>query len=272
MSLRPAHETKHIAIIDYPFREHVFYLAQRDNGATNGTGLWLGAQCLTLYLADLLKNKSPSSGLSAGVNRPRVIELGSGIGLSALALASMGWDVIATDLQDVISAVLSSNVTRNGAQLPPSSSGIEVRILDWTVPPDLWVWDDPHSIASHCVQKPSYPVHHRPILAPPFDLIISSDTLYSAALVTPLLRTLHELCKVSIASSPEARSPPIYLCVERRDPGLIDRALSEAQNSWKFKVERVPHKRLARAMEKGGARWGKGDWDDVEIWKLSLQP
>ncbi|RDX56633.1 hypothetical protein OH76DRAFT_1369514 [Lentinus brumalis] len=269
MSLRPAHETKHIPLLDYPFRDHVFHLAQRDNGATNGTGLWLGAQCLTLYLADLLKNKSPSSGLSAGANRPRVIELGSGIGLSALALASIGWDVIATDLPDVISAVLSSNISRNRVQLPPSSGGIEVRVLDWTVPPDLWVWDNPQSIASHCVEK-SLAVHQHPILAPPFDLIISSDTLYSAALVTPLLRALHELCKVSIASSPEVRSPPIYLCVERRDPGLMDHALSEARDTWKFKVERVPHKRLARAMDKGGARWEKGEWDDVEIWKLSL--
>lgn len=188
-----------------------------------------------------------------------------------LALASTGWDVIATDLEDVISAVLSSNVSRNGAQLPPSSGGIEVRILDWTVPPDQWVWDDPKSISSHCVEKPPIADYQRPILAPPFDLIISSDTLYSAALVTPLLRALHELCKVSIASSPEARSPPIYLCVERRDPGLIDHALSEARESWKFKVERVPHRRLAKAMEKGGARWEKGEWDDVEIWKLSLQ-
>ena len=89
MLLRPAHETKHIAILEYPFRDHVFQLAQRDNGATNGTGLWLGAQCLTLYLADLLKNKPPSSGLSAGANRPRVIELGSGIGLSACVLIAV---------------------------------------------------------------------------------------------------------------------------------------------------------------------------------------
>ena len=87
MALRPAHETKHIPLLQYPFRTHTFHLTQLDNGATNGTGLWLGAQCLSLYLSDLfrLRNKSTSpSCLSAGAQRPNtVIELGSGIGLSA---------------------------------------------------------------------------------------------------------------------------------------------------------------------------------------------
>lgn len=181
----------------------------------------------------------------------------------------MGWDVLATDLQDVISSVLSSNISRNRPQMSPSSGAIEVRVLDWSVPPDQWVWDDCTRIASQVVQKYSPTARHSPILAPPFDLIISSDTLYTADLVTPLLRTLHELCKVSI-SSPEARSPPIYLCVERRDPGLINRALSEARNRWNYQVEIVPHKRLAKAMAKGGAHWEMGDWDGVEIWKLTL--
>lgn len=85
MALRPAHETKHIPLLQYPFRAHLFHLTQLDNGATNGTGLWLGAQCLSLYLSDLLRNKSASpSGLSTGAQRPnKAIELGSGIGLSA---------------------------------------------------------------------------------------------------------------------------------------------------------------------------------------------
>ena len=85
MAVRPAHETKHIPLLEHPFRDSVFHLAQRDNGATNGTGLWLGAQCLSFYLADALKYKAPSSAVHspAGTPRPRAIELGSGIGLSA---------------------------------------------------------------------------------------------------------------------------------------------------------------------------------------------
>ncbi|EJF65975.1 hypothetical protein DICSQDRAFT_132150 [Dichomitus squalens LYAD-421 SS1] len=86
MALRPAHETKHVPLLHYPFRSHIFHLLQLDNGATNGTGLWLGAQCLSLYLSDLLKNKSSTStsGSSPGAKRPiRAIELGSGVGLTA---------------------------------------------------------------------------------------------------------------------------------------------------------------------------------------------
>ena len=86
MALRPAHETKHVPLLQYPFRSHIFHLVQLDNGATNGTGLWLGAQCMSLYLSDLLKNKSSTStsGPFAGAKRRnRAIELGSGIGLSA---------------------------------------------------------------------------------------------------------------------------------------------------------------------------------------------
>ncbi|KAI0748253.1 hypothetical protein C8Q80DRAFT_1170895 [Daedaleopsis nitida] len=272
MPILPAHETKHIPLLVYPFGPAHFHLAQRDNGVTNGTGLWLGAQCLSLYLAESLKNKSQSPGTSAGGNRPRAIELGSGIGLSALVLASMGWDVIATDLQDTISAVLASNISRNRSQLPPNSGAIEVRVLDWTVSPDHWVWDDLNTIASPHVEKASCMAHQSSILGPPFDLIISSDTLYSAELVTPLLRALRELCNVSISSSPEVRPPPIYLAIERRDPEFIDRALSEATNFWDFKVERVPHKKVAKAMEKGGVCWERGAWDGVEVWKLSIHP
>ena len=90
--LRPAHETKHIPILDYPFRALRFHLAQLDNGASNGTALWLGAQCLSLYLADNLKHRSPSSpgstALAPDGKRPRVIELGSGIGLSACVFSA----------------------------------------------------------------------------------------------------------------------------------------------------------------------------------------
>ena len=192
-------------------------------------------------------------------------------GLLSLALASMGWDVIATDLQDVISSVLSPNISRNGAHLPLGSGAIEVRVLDWTVPPDQWVWDDPNIIASQQFEKLPSTGQDSPILGPPFDLILSSDTLYLAELVTPLMRSLHRLSRLSVSVSAEARAPPVYLCLERRDPGLTDRALTEAKEVWNFKVERVSHKKLVKAMEKGGARWERGEWDDVEIWKLVLQ-
>lgn len=182
----------------------------------------------------------------------------------------MGWDVVATDLPDVVSAVLSGNVARNLSQLPPDSGTIQVRILDWTVPPDQWSWDGGESIASvsnsHAVQIRGDAEY----LGPPFDLIISSDTLYVPDIVQPLLRTLHALSMQSVlVSSPPSRLPVIYICLERRDPTLIDYALSEAKN-WDFNVVRVSHKKVTKAMEKGGAKWDKKDWEGVEIWRMTL--
>lgn len=77
----PAHETKHVAELSYTFENTVFRLAQLDNGISNGTALWLGAQCLSAYLAQVYSNKRRTKLVST--KRPRVIELGSGIGLSA---------------------------------------------------------------------------------------------------------------------------------------------------------------------------------------------
>ena len=80
----PAHETKHVPSLDYPFKASSFRLAQRDNGDSNGTALWLGAQCLSLFLADHYASKHSHDPKSA--IRPKAIELGSGIGLTAYVL------------------------------------------------------------------------------------------------------------------------------------------------------------------------------------------
>lgn len=69
----PAHLTKHLSTLTYPIADRLFLLSQLDDGQSNGTALWLGAQCLSAFLAH---NIPPGS-------RPRVVELGSGIGLTA---------------------------------------------------------------------------------------------------------------------------------------------------------------------------------------------
>ncbi|KAI0724070.1 hypothetical protein C8Q72DRAFT_889829 [Fomitopsis betulina] len=262
LSPRPAHRTKHLALLRYPFRNTLFDLIQSNNGLTNGTALWLGSQCLSLYLADALRLKAPPG------RRLRAIELGSGVGLSALALCSMGWDVLATDLPDVISGVLESNIARNASHLPVGRGTVQVRALDWTVPPEQWVWDNSTFIG--LLGGPQRPQpEHVETCGPPFDLIISSDTLYATDIVHPLFRTLHVLCTLS--AKPGCRPPPIYLAIERRDPALIDRALADAVTTWGFTTERVLHRKVAKALEKGGAKWDKDDWDGVEIWKLTLE-
>lgn len=83
----PAHKTKHIAELDYTFLQSTFRLSQLDNGHSNGTALWLGAQCLSAFLAHVYGNKHRAKQADAA-KRPRVIELGSGIGLSAYVIVS----------------------------------------------------------------------------------------------------------------------------------------------------------------------------------------
>ncbi|KAI0079963.1 hypothetical protein K474DRAFT_1591189 [Panus rudis PR-1116 ss-1] len=247
---RPAHETKHLRVLAYPFRTFSFHLAQLDNGRTNGSALWLGAQILSSFLAQThTRRKAVADAEHDEQPRPRVVELGSGMGLSALALAALGWDVLATDLPDVISSVLAENIARNIANLPGT---VQVRILNWAISPSKWVWDNDGSL-----------------LGPPFDMIISADTLYDIALVDPLLRAIHTLCTLSLSSS--GRAPCAYICLERRDPVLIDHALAAAESTWNFTTERIPRRKVAKAMEKEGLRWTAEDWEGIEIWKLTLR-
>jgi hypothetical protein len=76
-----AHHTKHLPILAYFFNRTAFHLLQRDDGISNGTALWLGAQILSIYLAAQFEDKSRNT-ITDGV-RPKAIELGSGIGLMA---------------------------------------------------------------------------------------------------------------------------------------------------------------------------------------------
>lgn len=192
----------------------------------------------------------------------------SGCHHRSLALSSLGWDVLATDVSNVIAAVLRENISTNAAVMTGDPGLIEVRELDWTVPPSDWTWADHESITSPsqtCLTESSE------LLRPPFDLIVTSDTLYTQSLCTPLLRSLHALSAQSVQSTSKcSRSPPVYICVERRDPALINRVLSEAKDTWGFVVERVPQKKLTKSMEKGALVWTKDDWDGVEIWRMTL--
>lgn len=262
LAMLPSHNTKHLPLLRFPFVNSTFYLAQRDDGICNGTALWLAGQCLALYFAEHHVPTYPP--------RPRAIELGSGVGLTAwvlrqfnavsirsqlkinkrLALASLGWDVLATDIDLVISSVLSNNIRANLVQLPEHSGRVEVHELDWLVSPAEWKWD----IASN----------------PPYDLIYAADTIYKSELVEPLLRTIHALSTLSRSSSAPPRSPLILLCIERRDPPLVDRLLDDARNIWNFSVERIPRKRLSKALDKHGAQWDNADWEGIELWKLRL--
>ncbi|KAF5365577.1 hypothetical protein D9758_003224 [Tetrapyrgos nigripes] len=224
---------------------HSFHLVQSDDTHNNGTTLWLGGRILSLYLL----NYKPATS---------VIELGSGIGLTSLTLAAKGWSAVyATDTDCVIRSVLATNIQNNNPH-------IRVRELDWLVDPSNWVWDDKSIIASQQSTLSSNP------LTQPFDLIVTADTVYEPSLVEPLFRAIHALCTQSRAVSPTSRAPPVLLCLDRRDPQMIDSVLEQASSKWHFHVQRVPSRKIKKAMEKNGVECDRSDWEGIEIWKLTL--
>ena len=194
-------------------------------------------------------------------------------------MAALGCDVLATDHNKVLSAVLQRNIHSNLASLPAHSGTIEVRELDWTILPEKWTWDSSTAISTSLPtadnpQQPGLTSDQRPTrstLVPPFDLIVSADTVYSLELIHPLLRTLHAICTASsLSTTLRNRSPLIYLCIERRDPALVDTTFLEAQYTWGFSISRISHRKVSKSMAKHGLKWAREDWDGVEIWKLKL--
>ena len=80
---RPAHQTKSEKNLKYSG----YSLRQSDDGATNGTTLWLGGQILSTYLPTLKLKRQPG----------KAIELGSGIGLSACEVSTPSASVRSPD-------------------------------------------------------------------------------------------------------------------------------------------------------------------------------
>ncbi|KAH0827085.1 hypothetical protein J3R83DRAFT_4771 [Lanmaoa asiatica] len=281
----PAHHTKHISSLTYPHLAHIFHLSQSDDGRSNGTALWLGAQILSLYLVYHLKPPLHQQ------RRPRAVELGSGVGLTAyvchlpaqspidpctscvvihgpalrprivnsLVLSALGYHVLATDTAHVCNSVLRHNIAANLPHLPTAAGSIQVRELDWNVESDRWAWNDSTRITPNGDASNKCGTDAEDLLGPPFDLIIASDTLYDESLVEPFFRTVRALA----ASSP-LRPPPLFLlALERRDPRLIDKALACAP----VPLTQVPIKKVRKALERAGIRWDRLDWEGVEIWR-----
>ena len=144
--------------------------------------------------------------------------------------------MIATDIPQVIESVLQRNINDGLAVI--EEGGIEVIPVDWT------------QVLSNGL----------PILLKgrKIDIITTSDTFYAPHLLVPLLETLHA---VSLESSTQ---PVIYVGLERRDPGLIDRAMEEAR-AMGLKLNRIDGGRVEKLMIDAG--WEVEEWDDVEIWK-----
>ena len=99
--------------------------------------LWPSARALARHLlengsARVRECESAKGDDWAGV---RVLELGCGVALPALALSARGADVLATDWYDDALRFARANAERNG--LPT----LRTRLLDWRQPPGGWGYD-----------------------------------------------------------------------------------------------------------------------------------
>ena len=173
---------------------------------------------------------------------------------------------MATDLPDVIDSVLAQNIASNLGRLPPDCGTIQIRALDWTASPAEWSWNDGAVIASATIPAALSSEVPATLLTAPFDLIITADTVYSPDLVEPLLRTLSHIYSISVVpnNAKKAHHPQLYVCIERRDPTLVDDFLDKARRI--FTVTRIQSRKVSEAMVLSGLLWSKEDWEGMEIW------
>lgn len=175
----------------------------------------------------------------------------------------MGYDVLSTDLDVIVNGNLGVNIRANEPTLQINGSNqprLETKVLDWFQDPAEWNWS---TIDGQDAQT----------LVPPFDLVVSADTVYTPDLSQPLLRSLRAL-SAPASSSRSSTSTQVYIVLERRDPELVTNFLESAERDWGFKCSRVDHSKLKRLVEskEGGLGWeDESVWEGVEIWKLKAR-
>jgi predicted nicotinamide N-methyase len=98
----------------------------------------------------------------------QVLELGSGTGLVGLAMASLGADVVLTDLPS-IHTNLARNLRDNDEIVRQRNGSTKSGILDWTEPTScqLFLHEEPETNKSHIMLDTKFPV------------IVAADSLYS---------------------------------------------------------------------------------------------
>lgn len=188
----------------------------------------------------------------------------------------MGYDVTTTDIDPPLTHVLRPNIARNATRM--SLPHVTAADLDWFTFPSL----DSEHIAS-LDDKRSIPEGCQDWLEP-WEAIVTTDTIYHADLVHPLLKTLRTL-SVLAASAKRINTnsnrsddqslpsyPSIYVALENRDPALVKVALDSAKD-YGFTVKRISQTRVDKCLAKSGWSWdrdAKQDYDGIQIWKWRL--
>ena len=195
----------------------------------------------------------------------------------SLVLASLGYRVTTTDISPSFEDVLVPNITNNtsskvredGNELSGGRAGwgkVVTAKLDWfdyigtveearTKALEWMTNNDPSPVSD----PPSATTSPNVV---PYDMIITTDTLYSPLLTLPLLSTLRSFSLLSPSSC-----PPIYVALETRDPTLIAHSLDLAKEMG-FSLKKIAGGRVDKALGKSGWGWtDREEWEGIEIWK-----
>jgi hypothetical protein len=192
---------------------------------------------------------------------------------SRIVLAAMGYDVTTTDIEPPLSQVLRPNIERNMTRFALGS--ITATDLDWCTFPSNVSTVKP--LEEQDLASDSFANWHQP-----WDSIVTTDTIYHADLIEPLIKTLRTL-SILAASAKRIDSqhknpnetpsyPPIYVALENRDPKLVDSAL-DAAKAHGFILKRISQSRVDKGLLKSGWSWdrdAKQDYDGIQLWKWRL--
>lgn len=237
----PAYDTKHLSLLTCHVGESRYVLHQDNASGETGSTLWLSAQILIAYL---IRRHNPSHRRG----KKKVIELGSGIGLTALALRQiLHADVVASDCEAIL-PLLMRNIREN---VDPTLPGqVTVRRIDWCERQDR-CRDDAEEV---------------------FDMIVMSDVIYAPDLLQPLLDT------VMAFMSPRTT---LYLAQEVRVVSLLHEFLDMC--AQEMKISQIPEQELdaaiqAQLMKKPSCEDAihqtleeTKDWSGVAIYKMKLK-
>ncbi|KRY34960.1 Cleft lip and palate transmembrane protein 1 [Trichinella spiralis] len=142
-----------------------------------GVQLWNGAVLMAEFVLTIPEQ----------FYKKRVLELGCGIGLTAICLATAGACVLATDVNDDCLKLCRKNCDEN-SHLMRSGGSVEVRRFDWSAPAEVdwssWLL--------------------------PVDVIVCADLIYEI----DLNETLFSLLQNCVRSN--GKKTTIYFCVEKR--------------------------------------------------------
>lgn len=188
----------------------------------------------------------------------------------------MGYDVTTTDIEPPLSQVLRPNIERNSARFAQGS--ITASVLDWCTFPTSLAADDAGPLDGQNTLPGSVGHWRRP-----WDSIVTTDTIYHADLVEPLIETLRSLSILAASAKRIERKdasetsdglsyPPIYVALENRDPKLVNTAL-EAAKAHGFILKRISQSRVDKCLLKSGWSWdrdAKQDYDGIQLWKWRL--